>query len=356
MQVSTKALLTEVTWAARFLESKTTIPILSTVLFSADGGTLTITATDLEVGGITSIAGGTGKWAVCVPVKKLIQYLAKVDESDVTIKASADHVLIVTHGTNSMRVTGMSREAFPELPTFPEPAITLRGLPLAVKRTAFCVSKEESRFTLCGANLEIIKGNANLIAADAHRLGIAPLQIANNDGEYSVNVLISKFALTEAGKLDGDCTFALDDNHVFLSWGNRRIISRKLAGNFPDYRRVTGKGEYYGHCMLPAKSTLKVLDRVAVCADERSRAMQFTVKDSKLTLYASTIETGEAQGSVAVQQAEGEVEIGLKCEYVAEFLGVTDKQFVSFAWTDKKSIVEFGTGDGYRYLLMPMRI
>jgi DNA polymerase III subunit beta len=355
MQLNVKALKDELSWVARFLEGTRTIPILSNVLFSADANKLTLAATDLEVSGITTLEGiGKGKWSAAIPVKKLIQYLGKVDEPEVSISGSNDFTVSVVHGANSTKINGMSPESFPCLPEFPDTQVTLRGLALAITRTQFCISKEESRFTLTGALLEIANGKAVLAATDGHRLGVAPLQAINQFAP--IKALIPKFALLEAGKFETDCAFALDDARAFMSWGQRRIVTRKLAGNFPEYQRSL-RADYLGHCMVPANSTLKALDRVAVCADERSRAVRFTLKDNKLTLYASTVDLGEAEAIVPVRPGEGgELEIGLNCEYVMEFLNVIGTQFASLAYVDKKTQVELGTGDGYRYVVMPMRL
>jgi len=355
MQLQTKPFIHELSWVQRFIEKKTTIPSLSNVLFQADGKRLTLTATDLEVGGITTLEGtGRSKWAVTAPVKNIIKYLGKIDEPEITLSVADGNVLVVEHGSGTTRARGMSVEAFPELPAAPATTITLRGLPLAIQRTLFAISKVESRFTLNGALLELTADKSALVATDGHRLSLAPVRTTNVSER--VKALIPSKALKEAGALEGDCSFSADKDHVFFSWGQRRIVTRKLTGNFPEYQRVQ-RQEYPGHVMLPTRSTLKLLERVAVCADERSRATRFTLKDGKLTIFASTVESGEAEGSVAVQPGEGEgLVIGLNCDYVSDFLKVTDNQFVSFAYVDGKTQVEFGTGEGWRYTLMGMRI
>jgi DNA polymerase-3 subunit beta len=126
------------------------------------------------------------------------------------------------------------------------------------------------------------------------------------------------------------------------------------------------------HAMIPTKTTLKVLERVAIYADERSHAVRFTVKDGALTIYASSVETGDAQGVVPIRDGQyGDLEYGLNANYVAEFLRETDAQHVAFCWqaddiapalstgkqikSNQKSC-EFCTADGWRYCVMPMRL
>jgi DNA polymerase-3 subunit beta len=193
-----------------------------------------------------------------------------------------------------------------------------------------------------------------MTTTDGHRLSQAPVQAKGNTSK--IRALLPKKALTEAARMEEDCEFSADQDHAFLTWGQRRIITRKLTGNFPDYTRVMSK-EFPNHVFLPVKSTLKVLDRVALYADERSRAVQFKIADGALTIFASNVELGEAQGTVAVQPGEGDepLTIGLNADYVSDFLSRTETQFAAYAWHDAKSGSNFMTGE-WAYVIMPMRI
>jgi DNA polymerase-3 subunit beta len=357
LQLQVKPLIAELQWVNRFIEKKTTIPILATVLFEVKGKRLTLTATDLEIAGVTSVEGRSkADWAVAAPVAKLIQYLGKVDEDEVTLATTDDNWLTVSHGAAATRIVGMGKDSYPELPAVPDPQVTLRNLPLTIERTSFAISKEASRFTLNGALLVVdADGTARMVATDGHRLSLAPVQAKDNTEK--IRALLPKKALIEAARMEEDCAFSVDEQHAFLTWGQRRIIARKLTGNFPDYARVMSE-EFPSHVMVPVKSTRKVLDRVALYADERSRAVQFNIGDGKLTIFAKSVEQGEAEGTVAVQPGEGDgpLTIGLNADYVNDFLSRTDLQFAAYCWQDKKSGSQFMTGDGWRYVVMPMRI
>jgi DNA polymerase-3 subunit beta len=396
MQIQTKALINELTWANRFIEKKTTIPILSNILFEAQGDRLTLTGTDLEIGGSTAVIGsGSGDWSVAVPVVKLIKYLGKVDEPEVALKVLDGKWLSVRHGGDGTKIAGMSKESYPELPSAPWVGATLGRLSLAVARTEFAISKEESRFTLNGALLEVRDGEAHLMATDGHRLSRAPLTIKGDvakaiwmdpvveaEGAEPIpeekivrRVLLPKKTWLEAARLDGDCTLSTDEKHAYFNFGQRQIITRKLAGNFPDWQRVF-PAEFGNHAIIPVKSTLKTLERVALYADERSRAVAFSVNGEDFNMSASCVEEGSASGTVAVRRGEGTepFTIGLNADYIAEFLRKTEAQSVSFCWQSDEPDVEgengtirkgskgnthaaaMVTADAWSYLVMPMRM
>lgn len=358
------------------MDGKANIPILNCVLFDVNANRLTLTGTDLEIGGVTGVdgSGDESQWSGAAPVKKLIQYLQKVDEDTVTLSTAENHWLTVKHGTSTTRVAGMSKDSYPELPAPPEPVAVLTRLPLAIERTAFAISCEETRFTLNGALLEVDAAGARLVATDGHRLSLAPLQ-AKTAAE-KIFCLIPKKALLEAGRLDDGPTFAADKDHAFFSWGTRRIIARKLTGNFPDYHRVMPESMDC-HANISVKTTLKTLDRVALYADERSHAVRFSVADGKLKIYASSVETGEAEGLVPIHSGEGvegPFEIGFNASYVSDFLRTTTAQTVALCYAADEPDVEkedgtvqhgkkggskaavFTTADGWSYVIMPLRI
>jgi DNA polymerase-3 subunit beta len=359
MLISTEALRGELEWVNRFIEKKATIPILANVLFEVDGPHLDLTATDLEVAGKAALVIERARvkkeqWNCAAPVRKLIQYLAKVDEPEVEL-STTDNKLIVKHGTSITRIAGMSKESYPELPASPQPEITLSGLPLALERTLFAISPQESRFTLNSAMLEVeADGKAQVIATDGNRLSIAPLKAKT---AQKASALIPKKALAEAARLEGDCTFTTSRDHVWFSWGQRSITSRRLTGNFPDYNRTLPK-ETIGHVFLPVATTLKTLNRVAIYADERSHAVRFKIGDGKLTISSSSIELGEAEGTVPVQTGGGSLpmEAGYNANYVADFLSRTEFANVAFCYNNAKTAAVFATSDGWKYVLMPMRI
>jgi DNA polymerase-3 subunit beta len=360
MHINRKELLLQLQWAQRFAYKRAYVPILTHVLFVAEGQRLSLTATDLEVAGITTLAGRTkSRFEVTAPVDRLIKYLGKLDADEVELATNPDHHLTVKAGRDGLTVNGMSRESYPELPTPPAdaPAATLGSFAQAVARTAFAISKEESRFTLNGALLDATDTNeAVLVATDEHRLSLTPLAYR---GPEKLRVLLRSKALLEAAKLDGDLTLRVDENHAYLDSGERRIVARKLDGNFPDYERVLGRTDWPNHVFLPAKTTERVLDRVALCADERSRCVRLAITEGELRISSSLHESGYTQSTLPVAPGEiaAPLEAGYNAQYLIDFLRAHGgDQAVAFCWTNEKEMGLLATEDGWLYGVMPQRI
>jgi len=352
MQLSTKAFTSELEWAARFIEKKSTIPILHNVLLEAERGRLKLTATDLEIAGVTEVeATGKDKWKLTVPAGLTLKYLKRLGNGQVDIEPwGTTGYVTITHGTDEARIAGMSNESYPELPKLTATA-TAGGLTKAIPRTAFAISTEESRFTLNGALLESNDTGARLVATDGHRQSYAPITYKGEP----IRALIPRRALTEISHLKADeVAVGYDDDHLLLEHGNRHIISRKLTGNFPDYNRIL-PSNYRGFCQLTGADVLAVLQRIDVFCDERSHATQWKVEGGTLTIQASVSETGSAKGSVPVVGNGEGIAIGLNGHYAMDVLRLNEGP-IAFCYNQPDNAMEFLNGDGWRVVCMPMRV
>jgi len=365
--VSKSDLVRELGLSQGVVEKKTTIPILANVLLEAADGTLTLTATDLELGIRCSCpAKVTKKGAGTIPARRLLDYVRLLPEAEITVKFLDNHWANLTCGRSKTRMAGMSRDSYPELPKVPA---TIAELPAAIlstliARTIFAISTEESRFTLNGGQLILKPNSITLVATDGHRLALAetPVDLPGVEGVYKA--LIPKKAMAEILKLageageDGKIAFAGDDNHLFFGFGSRLLLCRKLSGNFPDFERVLPKE--HPHSIQLEKDELKgTIERVAQFSDERSRAIRLRVAGGELKIYSSLSDTGESEESMPVDYQGDAVEIGFNASYMIEFLRAMPGSQAEFFFKDGQSAGEMRPATGeevYRYVVMPMRI
>jgi DNA polymerase III subunit beta len=349
-------------------EKKTTIPILANVLIEAEGDTVTLTASDLELVIRSSCPAKVKRAGSCtMPARKLHDYVHLLPTGEVAVKVKDDHWCALNGGRNRARIAGMARESFPELPSVPDSiaSIPVTALCAMIGRTSFAVSSEESRFTLNGCLL-IFSGRAiTMVATDGHRLAFTE-QARSAEVLDPLRLLIPKRAMGEIAKLGADAPegasveIAADENHLFFQIGHRLLIARKLTGSFPDYERVLPKGD--AHVATIDRAGLQsALARVAQFADERSRACRVEFKAGELRAFASSVESGESEESIACEYAGPDMEIGFNASYLMEFLSVSPGPNVLLRVTDEKNAGELrpaseAAGDQYRYVVMPMRI
>jgi DNA polymerase-3 subunit beta len=178
--------------------------------------------------------------------------------------------------------------------------------------------------------------------------------------------LIPKKAMAELVKLadaaapDAKVVFTGTENHLFFQLDHRLLITRKLTGNFPDYERVLPK-DHTLVATLQKNEIRSAIERVAQFADERSRAIRVKFTSGEVSVFSSSVETGESEEGVSCEYPGPDIEIGFNAQYLLDFLRAIPQDQVAFELKDQKSAGEMrpageGIVDQYRYVVMPMRI
>jgi DNA polymerase-3 subunit beta len=362
-------LVRELSLSQGVVEKRTTIPILSNVLIETGGDSITLTATDLELGIRCSCPArieteGSGT----VPVRRLLDYVRLLPDAELKMKFLENDWVSIHCGRSRTRIAGISRESFPELPQVPEPLAQIPTVALSamIGRTIFAISAEESRFTLNGALLVLRNKGLMMVATDGHRLAHVESATEMEGIASSYRALLPKKAMTEILKLAQESgagslvRFSGDDNHLFFHFGDRLLISRKLTGTFPDFERVLPKEQHH-QVSLQREEVRGAIERVSQFADERSRAIRMQVCPGEVKVFSSISETGESEESIPAEYEGVAVEIGFNAQYLLDFLRAIADEQVAFSFKDSHSAAEVrpsAEADGYhyRYVVMPMRI
>src|SRR6202046_2556121 len=119
-------LLEELELTQGVVERKTTIPILSNILFEAHGNRLSITATDLELSIRTSCEAKVKKdGAGTIPAKKLFDLVRLLPDEEIKFKLLENHWIQIESGRKKYKLVGMSKDNFPALPAFPHALVKI---------------------------------------------------------------------------------------------------------------------------------------------------------------------------------------------------------------------------------------
>jgi DNA polymerase-3 subunit beta len=362
-------ILKELALTQGVVEKKTTIPILSNLLVEAEAETLSISATDLDLGvcchcpaKVTSPGSGT------IPAKRLLEIVRSLPEAEVHFKALENHWVQLTCERSSFKLVGMARDNFPMLPTLPPALATLPAnvFATAIQKTVFAISNEESRYTLNGALLLLKPGSVTMVATDGHRLALLERDIEVLGLKNELRLLIPKKAMGELVRLlsegEGELPVALsrDESHLFFSLGQRVLICRMLTGQFPNYEAVLPR-ENNRVLQLDKETISTAVRRVALLADERSRAVRMHLEKGQLEISSSSGEYGEAHELLDTSYQDEPMQIGFNYQYLLDFFGAVEEAGkVCLELKDEQSAGQLRPLEQgayrYRYVVMPMRI
>src|SRR5258707_4159305 len=204
-----------------------------------------------------------------------------------------------------------------------------------------------------------------LIATDGHRLALVSGRgdgKARKDAEEDKPILPKK-TLGELGRLlgegDGNIRYEPGKNQLFISVGDRLLISRMIDGQFPAYERVIPKGNDK-HIEFERDRLTNAVRRVALLSNERSRAVKIQVEKGKVDVRSSSPDIGEAKETLPVDYSGAAMQICFNAQYVLDFLAAVSSDVVSLDLKDEVSqaVMKPVGADGYdyTYVIMPMRV
>ncbi len=366
--VSKQNLQKELSYVQGVVEKKNTIPVLSNILIESVGeGTIRLTGTDLDVTIRCDMDAEDIKTpgSICVQARKLFEIARLLPDAPVTFKKESNDWVTVTCDKSRFKMVGVSKEAFPEVPSFKSaPTKISAGVIKAfIDRTIFAITQEESRYTLSGAKFMLDDKGARMVTTDGHRLAYVEKKDVSKDGSDAIDTLIPRKTLAELTKLtagyDSDISLGMDGNHIFFEVGPRLLISRMLYGQFPNYEMVMPKGNDKS-VQFDSGLLNQAIRRVALMADERSHAIRFHLEPNQLVITSQNAEEGEASENIQTEYTGEETDIGFNAQYLQDFLNVIGDSAVKFEFKDGNSQAQLRPAEDsdydYKYIVMPMRI
>jgi DNA polymerase-3 subunit beta len=370
LTIERAALLKALGHVQSVVERRTTIPILSNVLLWTDGGTLSLSATDMDLEIVERVAARIDRnGRTTASAHTLYDIVRKLREgAQVELEAVAErNEMVLRSGRSTFTLACLPPEDYPamsagELPHhFALSAAELRSL---IDRTRFAISTEETRYYLNGIYLHATKNNEvpviRAVATDGHRL--ARVEMTAPEGAAGMpGVIIPRKTVLELRKLvdegDAEIQVSLGENKIRCAVGEAALTSKLIDGTFPDYDRVipTGNDKILD---VECKPFAEAVDRVATISTERSRAVKLTIERGNLTVSAASPENGTATEEIEARYQSSPIEIGFNSRYLLDITEQIDGEFAQFAMADAGSptIVRDSADASALYVLMPMRV
>ena len=386
-------------------ERKTSIPALTCAKVSAGK----IVTTDLDLWTVTEWAGQGGRStsgstdsaassaaSSAAETVCLLPYFHTLDllegeKGRLVIEPLKNNWVRLEVAGCEFKLAGMNVANFPQEPAEIEPTAEIQAVDLLqmINRIIFSISKEQSRYILNGALLEINaeSGLARMVATDGYRLALAEAaaqgrleagrqsEVAKDTNSLIVPLDALNWLRSRIDKKSDEVVRIGNDHSqgtkslVRFTIGPDTLYARKreLTRQFPNWRAVMPRKDAVRTWVKfkSAKALAATLARVAKCADERSGCVTWEFAAAGSGLSAKSCEAGEASARLDCA-IEGEaVKIGWNAGYVLEFLRVVGEGPVRMGIRDEKSAAVFeaeegagaGAGvGGWSYMLMPMRV
>lgn len=350
---------------AGVVPSKSTLPILSHLLFQAEEKKTSVTATDLDISVRLHLnARIAAQGSVALPARMLLEISRTLADGPVSVVVEGDRATIEC-GESHFKIVTLSGEDFPALPKveFAE-GLEVEGsvLNALVHHTTFAASSDESRPVLTGVLWEIGGGEMSMVATDGHRLARYTVKTKLPSG-FSAEHLIPTKALEQVIRLfpdDDAIKIASGENHVAFLGEAGTVYSRLVEGTYPNYQQVIPTdNDKTAVCSREALTA--ALRRMAVVADPQTHRVGFRFAGGGLTISTETPDVGEAREPVPAEYQGDDLEIGFNASYLLDILRYMDSEEVrmSFKAHDRATVLTPADGEkapNCLYLVMPMRL
>jgi DNA polymerase III subunit beta len=359
LSVARDELVAKLGLVARAVSTRGTVQVLSGILLSAEGGTITLAATDMELSLRTTLdAQVDGDGAVVIPGKPLVELARLLPETGVTIEyRPAEGTVQIVSGPYNSRLNVFNAEDFPRLPTVDAQlhSIDRAALLETVDRVARSASRDESRPVLTGILVRFEAGKLVMVATDSYRLSVKETQLGESAPE--LEAIIPARALTELSRLAGGDSVELGvhENHVVFGTGEAWLTTRRIDGQFPNYRQLL-PDTFEVELTLPKAELADVVRRASVLA-LRNSPLRLRLAEGELTVSAQTQDVGETRETMPASYSGEEFVIGFNAEFLRDGVDsiVGDDVKMKLINPLRPAILEDAAGD-FTYLIMPIRL
>ncbi|HEY7747805.1 MAG TPA: DNA polymerase III subunit beta [Aestuariivirgaceae bacterium] len=352
------------------VERRNTIPILSNVLIHAADGAVRLTATDLDIEVVETVAAELSReGAATAPAHVLYDIVRKLPEgSQLAIEHGPDEGRVsVLSGRSRFSLAALPPQDFPDLAAgelshkFTMPAADLKTL---IEKTRFAISTEETRYYLNGIYLHdvAVGGTAHIraVATDGHRL--AQVQFPCPEGAKGMpGIIVPRKTVLELSKLiesaEGDVDVALSSSKIRFAIDGLTVTSKLIDGTFPDYERVIPRHNDKT-LQVDTKLFVQAVDRVSTVSSEKGRAVKLHVSADRILLTVNNPDAGSAEDELSASYSAAPLDIGFNSRYLLDIVGQFKGDTANFDFADAGSptIIRDPADGSALYVLMPMRV
>ena len=349
----------------RVVPNRSTLPILSCVLFSSDGERLNLRATDLEVSLNFSLPAKIKEpFNVAIPISKIISICSSLTNEQLIFNLSNYKIEIQTE-FGEYKIMGQNPEDFPiETKINQDSKITFNSKKMTelIDYTISSTSSDDLKPSLQGVLFDINEAKATLVSTDGHKL--SKIEHNQNNAVLKKIIIPTKFLkLLQSFLINGsEIDLVVGENHVQAFFETVKISTRLINDQYPDYEKVIPK-DNDNKVTVNTKELTNSLKRVSVFSNKKTKQAVLNIKNNTIEITAEDIETAASAKERISCNQEGsskEVTIAFNGDYLKEILDKTKTEETTLLIKDSLSatlILPKGEEDKNKIsLLMPIRL
>ena len=343
------------------VSTRSTLPILSNLLIQAEGDSVLLRATDLDVTVQTRIGATIEReGGITLPAKRLLSLVKELPNQQVELDVDDKYTASVSCGSSFYKLVGIAEEEYPKLPEFSgevSHSIDQGVFRDMLRKTIYAASKEEARVALNSCLLNFQDGKLAVVATDGRRLALMEHEMEFPQSEEIEIVLPFKTADELIKLLDdeGALNIKASQNQAAFEFGNLLVLTKLTDQAYPNFRQVIPQSPDE-RVALEREALLNAVRRVSLLTSEQSNDVRMTFGKNRLELVTVTPDVGEAREKLPVKYDRKEITISFNSSYLIDPLKALDGDEVYIEFTDEFSPGLLKADIPFLYVIMPLRI
>ena len=358
-------LLTAILTASRGAATKSPMQLLEGLLIEAEEESVRITGYDLKTGIVTTIPAEVEEAGGIVLNARLFgEIVRKMPGHNVNVSITSGFLAQISCEMSDFEILGSPSSDYPELPTVDGQDTIEIGeavLKKMISQTIFAVSDNESRPIHTGALFETDKGELTIVAVDGYRLALRR-EPMKNDNTQVLSFVVPGTALSEVERIatdgDGVIKITLGTKHIMFLIGDTVLISRRLEGEFLNYKNSIPQTSKY-QFKIVKDNLISAVERVSLIINEKMKSPVKCVFDDGILKLFSATALGKASDECGLDGDGEELEIGFNDKYLLDAIKAAPANEI---------ILELSTGvnpcvispanenNNFLYMILPVRL
>ena len=353
-----------VTICSRAAAAKSPVPALEGILITA-GETLRLTGYDLKEGIYTDIDADVEEYGSIVVGARLFgEMIRRMPDGRVSFETDEKENVYLRCGKNEYKFMGISTQDYPEIPVIDK--INSMNIPMSVlksmiNQTIFAVATTDVRPIYTGALFEAEDKHLTIVAVDGYRMAKRS-ETLNESKIDQCTFIVPGNCLSDIERIcteeEGNVDICVGSKHISFTIGDTVVISRKLEGEFLNYRKSIPT--QFEHKILVNKSDfVNSIERVALIISEKNNSpVRMTFNDGKINLRCVN-PVGNAEDECSCEGSGNGVEIGFNNKYMTDALKASgeEKVYVCINSPSSPCIIKAeDETDKFTYMILPVRL
>ncbi len=338
-----------------------TLPVLSSILFIAEGKSLKLRATNLSLGVEIEIPAKIEKEGiVAVSGATLAGIFSNVFQNENIYLESEDGNLLIKTKKNRIKLKGQAHDDFPTIPLVDGKSFEVEAKKLVdgIKSVYYSSSPSDIKPEISSVYMYSNQDDLIFVSTDSFRLAEKKIKIKVS--EEIPGILIPFKNVSEILRIFGEVQdvvkVCFNKNQISFSSDNIYLTSRVIDGVFPDYRQIIPK-EFKVEAVVLKQDLLNALKLSNIFSDKFNQInLRISPKEKVFELSSANNDVGENKTYLDAAIKGEDILLGFNYKYFLDcFQSINvDSISIRLNQASKPMLISGSSDKSFTYLIMPM--